>query len=129
MTEKLKDEELRPAILRWIEVTQQLDEIGHQLERIKEQYGELQYPDEIESLSELEPIDRRKRELAAREHDLRGRSCRLGNEQANLDERIRATLPVNVWYRVDGHRLRWISEPHATPRLVYEEVEELEMAA
>ena len=129
MTEKLKDEELRPAILRWIEVTQQLDEIGHQLGHIKKQFGELHYPAEIERLSELESTDRRKGELAAREHELRSRSCRLGNEQAKLDERIRATLPINVWYRVDGHRLRWISEPHATPRLVYEEVKELEMAA
>jgi len=129
MAKKLTDEALRPVILRWIEVTQQLDEVGHQLGRIKEQYAELRYPDEIESLSELEPVSRRKRELAAREHDLQGRSCRLGNEQAKLDEQIRATLPINVWYRVDGHRLRWVSEPHATPRLVYEEVRELEKAA
>ena len=126
---KLTDEALCQAILRSIEVTRQLGEIGHQLGRIKEQYGELKYPDEIGSLSELEPVDRRKRELAAREHDLRSRSCRLGNEQARLDEQIRATLPINVWYRVDGHRLRWVSEPHATPRLVYEELRELEMAA
>jgi len=129
MAERLADDELRPAILRWIEVTQRLDDIGRQLGRIKEQYAELRYPDEIERLSELEPIDRRKRELAVREHDLHGRSCRLGNEQANLDEQIRVTLPINVWYRVDGHRLRWLSEPHATPRLVYEEVRELEIAA
>ena len=129
MVEKLTDEELGQAILRWIEVTQQLDQIGHHLGCIKEQYTELKYPAEIESLSELEPVDRRKRELAVREHDLRGQSCRLGNEQAKLDDLIRATLPVNVWYRVDGHRLRWVSEPHATPRLVYEEVRELERAA
>jgi len=129
MAEKLTDEELRPAILRWIEVSQQLDEIGHQLGHIKEQYAELQYPDEIEGLLELEPIDRGKRDVAAREDDLQSRSCRLGNEQARLDEQIRATLPINVWYRVDGHRLRWVSEPHATPRLVYEEVRELKKAA
>jgi len=127
VAEKLTDEELGQAILRWIEVTQQLDQIGHQLGRIKQQYGELNYPDEIESLAELEPVNRRKRELAAREHDLRGRSCRLGNEQAKLDDLIRATLPINVWYRLDGHRLRWISD--TTPRLVYEEVKQLEMAA
>jgi len=129
MAEKLTDDELRPVILRWIEVSQQLDDIGRQLGHIREKYAELQYPDEIERLSELEPVDRRKRELAAHEHDLQGRSCRLGNEQAKLDDLIRATLPVNVWYRVDGHRLRWVSEPDATPRLVYEEVRELEMAA
>jgi len=123
----MTEQEFQIAVERWIEVTQQLDEIGHQLGRIKEQYAELQYPAEIESLSELETTDRRKAELAAREHDLRSRSCRLGNEQAKLDERIRATLPINVWYRVDGHRLRWISD--TTPRLVYEEVTELEMAA
>jgi len=128
MAEKLTDEELRPAILRWIKVTQQLDEVGHQLGQIKEQYAELQYPDEIKGLSELEPVDRRKRELALQEHDLQGRSCRLGNQQARLDEQIRATLPINVWYRLDGHRLRWVSEPHATPQLVYEEVGELEKA-
>ena len=127
MAEKLTDEALCQAILRWIEVTQQLDEIGHQLGRIKEQYGELKYPAEIASLAELEPLNRRKRELAAHEHDLRGRSCRLGNEQARLDDLIRATLPINVWYRVNGHRLRWVSD--STPRLVYEEVQELEMAA
>jgi hypothetical protein len=129
MAEKLTDETLRPAILRWIEVTQQLDEIGYQLGRIGEKYAELQYPDEIERLSELEPIDRRKQELALQEHDLQGRSCRLGNEQARLDEQIRATLPINVWYRVDGHRLRWVSEPYSTPRLVLEEVREMERAA
>jgi hypothetical protein len=125
----MTDRELQIAVERWIEVTQQLDEIGHQLGRIKEQYAELQYPAEIDSLTELEPIDRCKRELAAREHDLRGQSCRLGNEQAKLDDLIRTTLPVNVWYRVNGYRLRWVSEPHATPRLVYEEAEELGMAA
>jgi hypothetical protein len=125
----LTDEELGQAILRWIELTQQLEVIGHKLGRIKDQYADLPYPDEIESLAELEPVNRRKRELAAREHDVRGRSCRLGNEQAKLDDLIRATVPVNVWYRVDGYRLRWVSEPHATPRLVYEELEELERAA
>ena len=92
MAGKLTDDELRPVILRWIEVTQHLDEIGYQLGRIGEKYAELQYPDEIERLSELEPIDRRKQELALQEHDLQGRSCRLGNEQARLDEQIRATL-------------------------------------
>ena len=125
----MTEREFQIAVERWIEVTQQLDEIGRQLGRIKDQYAELKYPDEIESLSELEPINRRKRELSARQHDLHGQSCRLGNEQARLDDLVRATLPVNVWYRVDGHRLRWISEPHATPRLVYEELTELEMAA
>jgi hypothetical protein len=125
----MTEREFQIAVERWIEVTQQLDEIGHQLGRIKEQYAELQYPDEIESLAELEPVDRRKRELGAREHDLRGRSCRLGNEQAKLDDLIRATLPIKVWYRVDGYRLRWVSEPHATPRLVYEEVRGLERVA
>jgi hypothetical protein len=94
---------------------------------IKEQYAELQYPAEIESLAELEPVNRGKRELAAREHDLKGRPCRLGNEQAKLDELIRATLPVNVRYRVDGYRLRWVGD--TTPQLVYEEVRELERAA
>ena len=84
MAEKFTDEELRPAILRWIEVTQQLDQIGHKLGRIKEQYGELQYPAEIESLSELEPIDRRKRELGARQHDLRGQGSSFGAYRQSL---------------------------------------------
>ena len=125
----MTEQEFQIAIERWIEVSQQLDQIGHRLGRIKDQYAELKYPDEIESLAALEPVNRRKRELAAREHDLRGQSCRLGNEQARLDDLIRPTLPVNVWYRVDGYRLRWVSDPYSTPRLVYEEVEELEMAA
>ena len=74
MAEKqpLTDEDLRQAILRWIDLTEQLEQVAHQLERIKEQYAEFQYPVEIESLAELEPIDRRKRELALDEHDLRG---------------------------------------------------------
>ena len=50
MVEKLTDEELGQAILRWIEVTQQLDQIGHHLGCIKEQYTELKYPAEIERL-------------------------------------------------------------------------------
>jgi len=37
------------------------------------------------------------------------------------------SISANVWYRLDGHRLRWISD--TTPRLVYEEVKQLEMAA
>ena len=123
----MTEREFQIAVERWIEVTQQLDEIGRELGRIKEQYGELKYPAQIETLAELEPVNRRKRELAVREHDLRGQSCRLGNEQAKLDDLIRTTLPVNVWYRVDGYRLRWVRD--ATPRLVYEEVRELEMAA
>jgi hypothetical protein len=127
MRQALTDEELGQAILRWITVTQQLEEIGHQLGRLKAQYAQAQYPDQIESLEELEPVKRRRRELTVRERDLRSQSCRLGNEQANLDEKIRATLPVNVWYRVDGHRLRWTSD--ASPRLVYEEVRRLERAA
>jgi hypothetical protein len=126
---KLTDKELRQSILRWVEVTRQLDEVGRQLGHIKAQHAQLQYPDEIETLKELEPIDRRKKELNAQERDLRSQSCRLGNEQANLDEQIRATLPINVWYRVDGHRMRWISEPHASPRLVCEGIGEMEMAA
>ncbi len=129
MADSLTDQELRQAILRWIDLTQQLEQVGHQLERIKEQYAEFQYPVEIENLAELEPIDRRRRVLAARERDLISQSCRLGNEQAALDDQIRATLPINVWYRVNGYRLRWVSERHATPRLVYEEVKVLEMAA
>jgi hypothetical protein len=127
MRQALTDEELGQAILRWIAVTQQLEEIGHQLGRIKAQYVQAQYPEEIKSLEELEPTNRRRRELSARERDLRGQSCRLGNEQANLDEKIRATLPINVWYRVDGHRLRWTGD--GSPRLTYEEVRELERAA
>jgi hypothetical protein len=122
MRQSLTDEELGQAILRWITLTQQLEEIGHQLGRMKAQYAEAQYPEEIESLSDLEPVKRRRRELTARERDLRSQSCRLGNEQADLDERIRATLPVNAWYRVDGHRLRWTVD--ATPRVSYEEVRE-----
>jgi hypothetical protein len=125
----MTDREFQIAVERWIEITQQLDQVGHKLERIKDQYAKLQYPDEIQSLAELEPIDWRKKELAVDEHDLRSKSCRLGNEQATLDDQIRATLPVNVWYRVNGYRLRWVSERHAMPRLVYEEVRELEMAA
>jgi chromosome segregation ATPase len=125
----LTDKELRQSILRWVEVTQQLDEVGRQLGRIKAQYAQLQYPGEIETLTELEPINRRRRELTAQERDLRSQSCRLGNEQANLDEQIRATLPINVWYRVNGHRMRWISEPHSSPRLVCEAVRERELAA
>ena len=35
-----------------IEVTQKLDEIGQQLGRIKAQYAQLQYPDEIETLND-----------------------------------------------------------------------------
>jgi chromosome segregation ATPase len=127
MRQALTDEELGRAILRWIAITQQLEEIGHQLGRLKAQYAQAEYPDQIESLEDLEPVKRRRRELTARERDLRSQSCRLGNEQANLDEKIRATLPVNVWYRVDGHRLRWTSD--ASPRLAYEEVRELEKAA
>jgi hypothetical protein len=127
MRQALTDEELGQAILRRIEVTQQLEEIGHQLGRLKAQYAQAQYPDQIESLEELEPVKRRRRELTVRERDLRSQSCRLGNKQANLDEKIRATLPVNVWYRVDGHRLRWTGD--ASPRLSYEEVRELEKAA
>jgi hypothetical protein len=125
---QLTDKELRQSIVRWVEVTRQLDEVGRELGRIKAQYAQLQYPDEIETLTELEPIKRKRKELTAQERDLRGQSCLLGNEQANLDEHIRATLPINVWYRVDGHRLRWISEPHASPRLVCEVIREMEMA-
>jgi hypothetical protein len=97
------------------------------LGRIKTQYAEAQYPDQIESLSELEPARQRKAELQQCERELYSQSCRLGNEQATLDECIRATLPVNGWYRVDGHRLRWTGD--ASPRLTYEEVRELEKAA
>jgi hypothetical protein len=126
MRQALTDEELGQAILRWITVTQQLEEIGHQLGRLKAQYAEAQYPDQIESLSDLEPAKQRKAELQQRERELYSQSCRLGNEQANLDEKIRATLPVNVWYRVDGHRLRWTGD--ASPRLTYEEVREAQKA-
>jgi hypothetical protein len=126
MKQALTDEELGQAILRWITVTQQLEEIGHLLGRIKARRAEAQYPEEIESLQELGPAKQRKAELQQRERELYSRSCRLGNEQANLDEKIRATLPVNVWYRVDGHRLRWTGD--ASPRLVYEEVREKEKA-
>jgi DNA-binding transcriptional MerR regulator len=127
MRQSLTDEELGQAMLRWIEVTQQLEEIGYQLGRIKAQYAEAQYPEEIRTLQDLEPARQRKAELQQRERELYSQSCRLGNEQANLDEKIRATLPVNVWYRVDGHRLRWAGD--ASPRLAYEEVRELEKAA
>jgi hypothetical protein len=126
---QLTDNELRQAILRWVEVTRQLDDVSRQLGHIKQQYAQLQYPDEIETLTELEPINRRRKQLTVQERDLRSQSCRLGNEQANLDEQIRATLPINVWYRVDGHRLRWINEPHTSPRLVCETMREMEMAA
>jgi predicted DNA-binding protein len=126
MRQVLTDEELGQAILRWIEVTQQLEKIGHQLGRMKAQYVEAQYPEEIETLQDLEPARQRKAELQQRERELYSQSCRLGNEQANLDEKIRDTLPVNVWYRVDGHRLRWTGD--ASPRLAYEEVRELEKA-
>jgi hypothetical protein len=64
--------------------------------------------------------------LTARERDLRSQSCRLGNEQANLDEKIRATLPANAWIRADGHGLRWTGD--ASPRLAYEEVGERQKA-
>ena len=125
----LTDKELRRSILRWIELTHQLEQVAHQLEHIKDQYANLPYPTEIESLRELDPIVRRRTQLSLDERDLRSQSCRLGNEQAAMDDQIRATLPINVWYRVNGFRLRWVSERHATPRLVYEDVRELEMAA
>jgi hypothetical protein len=127
MRQALTDEELSQAIQRWITVTRQLEEIGHQLGRIKAQYAEARYPNEIRSLQDLEPARQRKAELQQRERELYSQSCHLGNEQANLDEKIRATLPVNVWYRVDGHRLRWTGD--ASPRLSHEEVRELEKAA
>jgi hypothetical protein len=44
MRQALTDEELGQAILRRIEVTQQLEEIGHQLGRMKAQYAEARYP-------------------------------------------------------------------------------------
>jgi hypothetical protein len=122
MRQALTDEELGQAVLRWITITQQLEEIGHQLGRLKAQYAEAQYPDQIETLQDLEPAKQRRAELQQRERELYSQSCHLGNEQANLDERIRATLPVNVWYRMDGHRLRWTGD--ASPRLTYEEVRE-----
>jgi hypothetical protein len=127
MRQALTDEELGQAILRWITVTQQLEEIGQQLGRMKAQYAEARYPEEIKTLQELEPAKQRRAQLQQRERELYSQSCRLGNEQANLDEKIRAMLPVNVWYRVDGHRLHWTGD--ASPRLAYEEVRELEKAA
>jgi hypothetical protein len=102
----MTDQEFRALCEKWIETYLASIEASRQYGSLSAQLELTPMPRAVESLAVALDAHRRMEDTRELCQAAYARSRALSAQAAELDARIRATLPADVWYRVNGKGIR-----------------------